>query len=130
MRILILIFWIGLFCVSCAVQKPAHIIYGEWESVESPKVILKFDENNLLKSETLRANGTVYKFDYDFKIIDTSSVKFSDDSLSDGARAEVTAKVEADNVLKINCIFGKHTDGRNMTDPPNICLYKEFRRLK
>ncbi len=123
-------FLIVVFCISCAVQKPNHIIYGEWESVDSPKVILKFGDNHLLKSEAFRINGTVYKFNYDFNIIDASSVKFFDDSLGDGAKTEVTASVETDNILKINCILGRHSDGRVMTDPPTICLCKEFRRLK
>ena len=113
---------------SCASEKPKHLIYGKWESTAAPKFILDFGEDKLLNTQLLSESGKVYKSTYRYDI-DDNSARFDDDSLGD-ARANITARIENENKLRINCHFGRHSDGKAMTDAPPICTYDEFVRMK
>jgi|SRR5215213_3809534 len=128
MKKLSFLFLICFAFVSCANQKPKHIIYGKWESTAAPKVILDFGEDDLLKSQLLSESGKAYQSIYRYDL-DGNSARFDDDSLGD-AKAKITARIENENKLRISCRLGRHSDGKGMTDAPPLCGYDEFVRMK
>lgn len=111
----------------CAEQKPRHKIYGTWESFKNPRMTLEFRTDNSLKSQMIGENNVVYKKDYHYRTSGDDAAEFFDDST--GARAIIGVKVESENSrLRLECALGRHADGKAMIDPPNLCLYKEFRK--
>lgn len=126
---LVFTFLVSLVCATCTVQKPIHLVYGKWESTRTPKFILSFSDDNLLRFEATRADGKVYESIYHYTINDENSASFFDNSLGD-ARADITVRIENENKLNLKCLLGKHSDGKSMTDPPDICLHQEFKKVK
>jgi hypothetical protein len=117
-----------LIFASCMKQEITHKIHGKWESTLSPKIILNFGIDDSLMTEIFTGNRETDKRVYRYETIGETTAKFSDEST--GARTEVVLRVENEDKLRLDCTLGKHADGKLMIDPPNICLYYEFRKAK
>ena len=117
--------------VSCAHQQPKHFIYGKWESKTSPKNVITFGDNDVLKGESIDEKGNVYyRESYRFIIVDEKTVKIIYTSQPE-YKVRIEARAQGIDEIRLDCSAQKSPDGRTMIDlDVNFCSNFEFKRVK
>lgn len=128
---ILLILTLTIFFVSCADQKPKHFIYGKWESKTSPKNVITFGDDNVLRSESLDEKGDVYHKDsFRFLIVDENTVKVIYHSRPE-YKVRIEARAQGPEEIRVACTSQRSPDGTVLVDlAVNFCFNYEFKRVK
>jgi hypothetical protein len=114
------------------VPPPRPSIYGKWKDTpqRGSEVILTFQDNNLLNSEFLASNGRLFTEYYFYRVLPDDSVTFV--YTRNVLEQKISVKVELvdENKIKLKCFDDDFPEGNGMLDPPMLCFYKDFIRIK
>lgn len=129
MKSLVFIILIFFASASCASQKPKHLIYGKWKSTASPPVVFTFGDNDSMEAEIFNENGEARAWNYHYTAMDEKTVRIFYENQGD-AKVSVYVKIEGDNKLTLACVSRESSGGKLMIDPPELCVHREFIRIK
>lgn len=130
------LFLILLTLVSCVNQESKHLIYGKWESTFSygklepefsQHLILTISEDNFLKAERVAENGMTYNLNYQFNYVDQNTIVINTEP---EYKVRIKIKAESEKKINLECTSRPNAQGRIPIDLPELCYYREFRRLK
>lgn len=115
--------------VSCSTPKQKHKLYGKWELVNSPKVILNFQDDDSVSFEKFAPNDIVYKQKQHFVIIDEKTAEIIDNTQPE-YKCRVRVFLQGENEIRFDCQCQKSPEGRSIVDLPEPCTYKQFKKVE
>ncbi|HRH40636.1 MAG TPA: hypothetical protein PKY82_03255 [Pyrinomonadaceae bacterium] len=114
---------------SCSNQESKHKIYGKWISVDSPKATLNFLDDNFVSAEIFAPNDVVYKKRHRFIIIDEKTAEVIENTQPE-YKCRIRVTLQTEDKLRFECQCQKSPDGRSIVDLPELCTYKEFKKVE
>lgn len=134
-KITVCLFLMLFILVSCANQKPKHLLYGKWESKSGlHSVILTFGANDLLEGEIFTENKKIDTWSYKYIIVDEKTLIINTEPEYIKFRLEYKLrfkfKAESENTITLECRSSPDSQGRRPIDLPGLCIFHEFRKLK
>ena len=112
------------------VKQPKHKIVGKWKSRETKEgsnFIIDFQDNNLLRVETISASDVWF---YEYEITDDNTIKFQYEKDLAGHMMMITAKIIEENRLKLECNYKEDPNASAFEDPPTLCFEFGFKRIQ